>query len=145
MWDVVTPRVWIGRRLRKREAIKAVQAGVTAVLDLSAEFPETRPFRMLRYRSFPILDLTAPSVADLKEMARFVTEQSRHGIVYVHCKIGYSRSGAAVAAFLMLSGSAQDTDEALSMIRRVRPTIVVRREIVAALSALDDRAIGAAV
>ena len=92
----MTPNVWIGSALRNREARNAVQDGVTAVLDLTAEFSAPRAFRKLRYRNIPILDLTAPTIEQLEEMATFIAAEAERGIVYVHCKIGYSRSAAAV-------------------------------------------------
>jgi 1-acyl-sn-glycerol-3-phosphate acyltransferase len=62
---------------------------------------------------------------------QFVLAHSQHGIVYVHCKIGYSRSAAVVAASLLANGQARTVDEALVMIRRARPQVVIRPEIVA--------------
>ncbi len=132
-WDEVTPQIWIGRLLRKREAAEAIAAGVTAVLDLSAEFSEARPFRCISYRNIPILDLTAPTPAQLEKMAGFIKEHSQ-GIIYVHCKIGYSRSAAAVAAALISTGQAHSAEEAIARIRQVRPSIVIRPEIISALS-----------
>ena len=61
-WDEITPCVWIGGKLGRREAKSALQAGVTSVLDLSAEFSETKPFSAVCYRNIPILDLTAPTL-----------------------------------------------------------------------------------
>jgi membrane-associated phospholipid phosphatase len=133
-WDEITPRLWIGGKLRRRQAKSALRAGVTAVLDLSAEFSETKPFRTVRYRNIPILDLTAPTQEQLREMGRFICEQSETGIVYVHCKIGYSRSAAAVAAYLVMSDKASDVEAALAMIRRARPSVIIRPEVIAALS-----------
>ncbi|HWM25126.1 MAG TPA: phosphatase PAP2/dual specificity phosphatase family protein [Chthoniobacterales bacterium] len=133
-WDEVTPRVWIGRTLNRGEAAAAVRLGVTAVLDLTAEFSEAAPFRALRYRNIPILDLTAPSIEQLREMASFIDEESKHGIVYIHCKIGYSRTAGAAAAYLIQTGRASSVPEAIDLLRRVRPTIVVRTEVVAVLS-----------
>lgn len=133
-WDQVTPRVWIGRTLNRGEAAAALRLGVTAVLDLAAEFSEAKPFRHLTYRNIPILDLTAPSIEQLREMASFIDEQAQQGVVYVHCKIGYSRTAAAAAAYLLQSGKASSVEEAIELLRRVRPTIIVRPEVVAALS-----------
>jgi protein-tyrosine phosphatase len=132
-WDTVTPEVWIGRTLNNREAGEATSLGVTAVLDLTAEFCETKPFRALVYRNIPILDLTAPSIEQLREMATFINEESRKGIVYVHCKIGYSRTAGAAAAYLLQTGKANGVNEAIEMLRRVRPSIVVRPEVHSAL------------
>jgi protein-tyrosine phosphatase len=132
-WDEVTPGVWIGRRLSNREAAAAVEAGVTAVLDLTAEFSEAKAFRAICYRNVPILDLTAPSQEQMGEMAAFISEQSEKGVVYVHCKIGYSRSAAAVGAYLLASGKCGAAEEAVAMLRQVRPSIIVRPEALAAL------------
>jgi hypothetical protein len=46
-WDEAVPGLLIGRQLSKREARQAVQQGVTAVLDLTAEFSEAAPFQAL--------------------------------------------------------------------------------------------------
>ena len=78
-WDKVTPEVWIGRALNHGEAAAATRLGVTAVLDLTAEFSEAKPFRALVYRNIPILDLTAPSIDQLREMATFIDHESREG------------------------------------------------------------------
>jgi len=136
-WDAVTPNVWIGRALSSRAAQRAVQAGVTTVLDLTAEFSAPREFRALEYRNLPVLDLTAPTTAQLEEMARFITAAAARGIVYVHCKIGYSRSAAAVGAYLLSTGKAAQTDDAIAQLRRVRPAIIVRPEVRQALSQFE--------
>jgi hypothetical protein len=133
-WDKVTPVVWIGRVLTEREAAAARNFGVTAVLDLTAEFSEAKPFRTLVYCNIPILDLTAPSIEQLREMATFIDDESREGIVYIHCKIGYSRTAGAAAAYLLQTGKAGGVSEAIEMLRQVRPSIVVRPEVRSALS-----------
>ena len=116
-----------------------MRSGVTAVLDLSAEFSEARAFRVISYRNIPILDLTAPSLEQLWEMGGFIAEHSETGIVFVHCKIGYSRSAAAVAAYLIMSGKASNAEKAKTIIRRARPSIVIRPEITAALAQFGHR------
>jgi membrane-associated phospholipid phosphatase len=133
-WDEITQRIWIGGKLGRRAASKAVRFGVTSVLDLTAEFSEAPPFREIDYRNIPILDLTAPTQAQLREMAEFIEHRSHHGIVYVHCKIGYSRSAAAIAAYLIMQGKANTAQEAFATIRRARPSIIIRPEIVSALT-----------
>jgi protein-tyrosine phosphatase len=138
-WDEVTPRIWIGGKLGARSANKVLRAGVTAVLDLSAEFSEAKPFRKINYRNIPVLDLTAPTQAQLAEMSEFIANNSRNGAVYVHCKIGYSRSAAAVAAYLIMSGKAKTAEKAFTIIRRVRPSIVIRPEVISALSEFASR------
>ncbi len=133
-WDEVTPNVWIGSALNEREARRAVEAGVTAVLDLTAEFTAAKPFRATDYLNIQILDLTAPTVSQLGDIAAFIKEQSEAGIVYVHCKIGYSRSAAAVIAWLLASRQVENIEEGIARLRKVRPSIVVRPEIDRALN-----------
>jgi len=133
-WDQLTPRIWIGSALTRREAGAAVRLGVTAVLDLTAEFSVPARFRNLAYRNIPILDLTAPTQGQLHEMATFIDEESRKGVVYIHCKIGYSRTAAAAAAYLLLAGTVSNVPDAIDLLRKVRPTMIVRPEVIAALT-----------
>ena len=138
-WDKVTPQIWIGGKLGCRSANKALCSGVVSVLDLSAECSEAKPFRKINYRNIPVLDLTAPTQAQLVEISEFIGNHSRNGAVYVHCKIGYSRSAAAVASYLIMSGKAKTAEEAFAMIRRVRPSVVIRPEVRSALSEFEHR------
>jgi membrane-associated phospholipid phosphatase len=138
-WDEVTPGVWMGRRLDDREAAEAVARGVTAVLDLCGEFSEAQPFLALSYRNLPIMDLTAPTREQLEEGVAFIQEHAAGGIVYVHCKIGYSRSAAVVGAYLMASGRAASPEESVALLRRARPAVVIRSEAMEALREFRTR------
>jgi protein-tyrosine phosphatase len=138
-WDQVTSLIWIGSKLESGAANVGLCSGVASVLDLSAELSEAEPFRKINYRNIPILDLTAPTQAQLAEMSEFIRDQSRNGAVYVHCKIGYSRSAAAVAAYLVMNGKANSADEAFAILRRIRPSIVIRSEVISALSEFTSR------
>lgn len=138
-WNAITPSVWIGRKLNDLEATEAIKAGVTAVLDLSAEFSEVNPFRQVQYKNVPVLDLSAPTIAELYDMSRFIGDGVEEGIVYVHCKIGYSRSVAAVAAYLMISGVAGNAGRAVAIIQQARPAVVIRPEIRAVLVQLEEQ------
>jgi membrane-associated phospholipid phosphatase len=132
-WSVVARHVWIGRQLREREANEAVTAGVKAVVDLTGEFSESRAFRALPYLNLPVLDLTAPSPYDLHAAIEFINAHRHEGVVYVHCKIGYSRSAAVVASWLMDAGLAACAGEAITRIRTARPSLIVRPEVLGAL------------
>lgn len=139
-WDKIAPGVWIGRVLDEAEARDAMSRGVTAVLDLTAEFSEARVVReRTRYLNLPILDLTAPSPDQLRAMAEFIEREAARGIVYVHCKIGYSRSAAAVGAWLLASGRTKSLDDTLAALRQARPSIVVRPEVREALAQFATR------
>jgi protein-tyrosine phosphatase len=138
-WDKVTPQIWIGRKLGCRAANKALCSGIVSVLDLSAEFSEAKPFRKINYRNIPVLDLTAPTQAQLMEMSKFIGDHSQNGAVYIHCKIGYSRSAAAVSAYLIMSGKVKTAEQAFAMIRRARPSVIIRPEVRSALSEFEHR------
>jgi hypothetical protein len=138
-WDKVTSQIWIGGKLGCRSANKALCSGVVAVLDLSAECSEAKPFRKINYRNIPLLDLTAPTQEQLVKTSEFIGNHSRNGAVYVHCKIGYSRSAAAVTAYLIMSRKVKTAEEAFAMIRRVRPSVVIRPEVRSALSEFEHR------
>jgi protein-tyrosine phosphatase len=113
--------------------LEARQQGVTAVLDLTAEFSETATLRALDYHNIPILDLTAPNTAQLREAVEFISRHAERGVVCVHCKVGYSRSAAVMGAYLLVSGSAVTVEQAVALMRKSRPTIVIRPEALAAL------------
>ncbi|HEY2930374.1 MAG TPA: dual specificity protein phosphatase family protein [Acidobacteriota bacterium] len=127
-WDVVIPGVWMGRKLTDKEAAEALRHGVTSVLDLTAEFSESSPFLEITRRHIPILDLTGPTQNQLREAVAFIAEQSNRGTVYVHCKVGYSRSAAVLGAYLLANGFATTVEAAVDRLRLARPSLVVRRE-----------------
>lgn len=134
-WNQITPNVWISARLNRDEAARLCQSGATAVLDLTAEFSETETLRALEYHNIPILDLTAPSPAQLREAVDFISKQAIRGVVCVHCKVGYSRSAAVVGAYLLASGHATTVEQAVAILRGARPNMVIRPEALAALNA----------
>jgi protein-tyrosine phosphatase/membrane-associated phospholipid phosphatase len=133
-WDEVVAGVWIGRKLTDAEAEEAIRQGVMAVLDLTVEFSEALPCRGVTYRHIPILDLTAPTPEQLRDAVKFIKEQAKLGTVYVHCKIGYSRSAVVIGAYLLQSGYASTAAEAVSILRDARPSIIIRPEAMTALS-----------
>jgi len=134
-WNEIAPNVWMGRRLNDREAAIAVTDGVTAVLDLTGECSAARPFLGAAYLNLQVLDLTAPTPGQLRAAADFISAHRKTGVVYVHCKIGYSRSAAGVGAWLIDTGLAATAEEAVALMRAARPSLVVRPEAWAALRA----------
>ena len=115
------PGVWIGRRLTDPEARAAIKDGVTAALDLTAGFPECAPFLALPYCNIQLLPLTTPDLGQLREAVRFIQEQSRRGVVYVHGALGYSRSVGVVSAYLIAEGLASNVDAAVAKVRALVP------------------------
>lgn len=132
-WDEITDRVWLGRRLGAGEIREARAAGVTAVLDLTCEFSRYRDWDGTTYLNLPVLDLTPPAADQLDAATAFIREHARDGVVYVHCKAGYSRSAAVVGAYLIREGLTTDAADAAAMLRSKRPGIVLRPEVLAVL------------
>ncbi len=138
-WNSVDDRFWIGRRLSSEEADLAIRRGVTAVLDLASELSEARPFLSVNYCELQVLDLTAPTQAHLDQAVAFIRAKAERGIVYVHCKAGYSRTAAVAGAYLLETGKATCVEEAAAMLRAARPQIVIRPEVVRALRIYANR------
>jgi len=118
--DAVVPGLSIGRlpTSSEREAV-----GIQAIVDVTAELPcDARP---AHYASVPMLDLVVPSQGQLERAARAIESAMKAGPVLVCCALGFSRSAMAVAAWLLSSGRATDVAEAVAIIRRSRPAIVL--------------------
>lgn len=126
-----------GRRLTEREAEQAITAGWASVLDLVAEMPEATSFRGLaNYRSLPVLDATAMTLDQLRDAVEWVGRQP--GPVFVHCALGYGRSGTVVAACLLARGLAADPKAAVKQLRELRPGVRLNRAQRKVLSAFAE-------
>jgi hypothetical protein len=131
----IAQRVWLGRM---PTAAQARAHGIVRIVDVSAELsaPTGIPTRCV-----PMLDLIAPTSAQLSEAAEAIEAQLRDdGDVLVCCALGYSRSAAAVAAWLLWTGRAEHADEAIERLQRHRPQLVLHAAHRHALSQLALRA-----
>lgn len=127
----VADRVWLGRM---PTAAQARAIGVARIVDVSAELS---PPTGIPARCVPMLDLIAPTPAQLMAAADAIETQLRDGgDVLVCCALGYSRSAAAVAAWLLHTGRAGHADEAVARIRKQRPQLVLHDAHRLALSQL---------
>ncbi|XP_063145829.1 phosphatidylglycerophosphatase and protein-tyrosine phosphatase 1 [Candoia aspera] len=75
------------------------------------------------------VDLTGiPSLENLQKGVKFVLKHREHGnSVYVHCKAGRFRSATMVAAYL-IQVHQWTPQEAIEVIAKIRPHIIVRRK-----------------
>jgi membrane-associated phospholipid phosphatase len=144
-WNVLSEQVWIGRHLTVEESCRAIAGGVRAVVDVANEFAEPGPLVGMRYLSLPVLDLTAPTITQLRAAAEFIDQEAAGGIVYIHCKAGYSRTAAVAGAWLMHSGRAGSAAEAMETLRRVRPGMIIRSEVARALEEFEKTVVPMAV
>ena len=113
-------------------------AGFTTVVDLCAELP--RLYEHPAWRAFPTLDLVVPQPQLLRAAAAAIEGGRAHGSVLVCCALGYSRSAAALATWLVVSGRADNAEAAVARIRAARPRIVLADDAIAAIT----RAVGSA-
>ncbi|MFK3649550.1 phosphatase PAP2/dual specificity phosphatase family protein [Lysobacter enzymogenes] len=121
--------VWLGRVPGRGE-----RARFAAVVDVCAELslPDAGADDAVR----PMLDLVAPTPAQLRDAAEAIAQRQQRGEVLVCCALGYSRSAAAVAAWLLRSGRAPTVEDAVAILRRARPAIVLREPHLRALREL---------
>ena len=78
--------------------------------------------------------MTRRVLLQFQEAISFIEHHAGAGIVYIHCKAGYSRTAAIAGAYLLACGKANTVDKALSELRRARPSLIVRPEVIAALN-----------
>jgi membrane-associated phospholipid phosphatase len=102
---------------------RADAAGFDAVIDLCAELPGRSVGASSH--AIPLLDLVTPTPEQLREAARRIEIARAKGTTLVCCALGYSRSAAAVASWLLATGRAATPDGAIAQVRAVRPRIVL--------------------
>ena len=138
--------VYVGRLLDNSEADAFFKQGLTAALDLTAEYPECERFRdlhsrhQLHYKNVQILDLTLPTDLQITEAVDFVRHHAENGKVFIHCALGCCRAPSIAAGYLLATGHANSGEEAIALVRRARPHTSVPK----GLAELIERHYGAA-
>jgi membrane-associated phospholipid phosphatase len=130
--DPDTAAIRDGVSLGRLPAPHGASAFATLV-DLSAELPGLSGAASCR--AMPMLDLVTPAPEQLRAIAARIEKAREAGPVLVACALGYSRSVAAVATWLVLTRRAASVDDAIEQIRRVAPRIVLDAEARAAIEA----------
>lgn len=102
--------VWVGR---------PNLTGFVSVVDLTAELPVRADHHV------PMLDLALPSCGQLTAAVKAISSLADRRPTLVCCALGYSRSAAAAAAWLLYSGRAATVDEAIGIVRAARPKAVL--------------------
>jgi hypothetical protein len=126
----IVPGLFLGR-IPSRFDRPAATFGT--IVDLCAELPARQGNGIVE--AFPLLDLVAPSPAILAEAAKSIEAARANGTVLACCALGYSRSAAVVATWLLQSGRAQTVEEAIGLMRAARPGIVLGADACAAIAA----------
>ena len=114
----VDREVWLGRIPTALDT-----ARFATVVDVCAELP--RLTGTGGWISEPMLDLIPPEPEQLRRAAAAIERAHQAGPVLVCCALGYSRSAAAVATWLVTSSAAQSVDDAIERVRRAQPRCVI--------------------
>jgi len=143
--------VYLGRVPSGADVAALRQAGIGAVLDLTAEMPVAKAVRELRYRNVPLLDFTAPDAVALRGAIEFIEIHRRGGArgevaregrgVLVHCALGLTRGALVASAWLAARSGHVDRDGAavrlaLAAVRARRPGVRLPQSLVEQLVAL---------
>lgn len=119
----IGPALHVGGQYRQRGWRRLAARGVTAVVNLRAEFDDNDAgIAPPRYLYLPTPDDAAPALEDLRRGAAFIAEEvARGGQVYVHCGSGVGRAATLAAAYLISTGLT--AEQAWAHIRQSRPFI----------------------
>jgi hypothetical protein len=124
IWNTGTAEVaggvWVGRPDVR---------GFRSVVDLTGELPVRADFHV------PMLDLAVPSCEQIAAAAGAIGLTADRRPTLVCCALGYSRSAAAVAAWLVETGRAGTVEEGVAVVRRARPKAVLGPAMVERLGA----------
>ena len=125
LYTPITERLVLGSLPFKPDAETLSKAGVSAVVNMCAEYAgpvaEYNRFGIEQCR-LPTTDMSAPTLDDLRKGVAFITQHlERDGgkKVMVHCKNGMSRSACVVVSFLCASEGLTPI-EAVKLIKQVR-------------------------
>jgi hypothetical protein len=121
-FDAVAPGLFLGCVPFQADREKLRAAGVSAVLNLCAEFRGPRYWPGVETLRVPLLDGTAPTPRQLRAAVDWVAGRRGEGkIVLIHCAQGHGRSATVAAACLCALGLADTPDAAVALVRAARP------------------------
>jgi protein-tyrosine phosphatase len=112
--------LWLSR-LPSRSVIK--QLTPVALVDCCAELPVMSCGQVVY--GVPLLDLLAPEVEQIEQGVAVMNAARHSGNTLVFCALGYSRSAVIVIASLIEQGHAASIDDAVDIVRKARPRLVL--------------------
>ncbi|MDV6317028.1 diacylglycerol kinase family protein [Idiomarina sp. HP20-50] len=134
-WHEVASDLYVGRRLFASDVADLKAQGITAILDVTAEFDAldwASEDANVVYLNLPVLDHKAPSEHQIHEALQWIQNQHEQGRkVLVHCALGRGRSVFMVAAYMLTRTSQSELDQVMAAIQGERP--------VARLNSLQQR------
>ena len=124
----ITPHLFVGDQYRRPGKRKLARLGINGTVNMRIEFDDAAHGLCLAYHAhLPTIDDTAPALGDLKKGVAFIEDVvAQGGKIYIHCRGGLGRAPTMAAAYLISCG--HELDEALTLIRKVRPFISLQPE-----------------
>lgn len=117
LWGGGSSVVADGVSLGRAPLFASERAGFRSVVDLTGELP------LRADRHVPMLDLVVPSREQIAEAVVAIESLAGERPTLVCCALGYSRSAAAVAAWLVTTGRAATVEEAAERVKAARPQV----------------------
>ncbi|WP_218353028.1 diacylglycerol kinase family protein [Alteromonas lipotrueiana] len=118
--------LFLACRLGGKDIEQMKQDGVTAILDVTAEFDglDWTAYKLdLAYLNIPVLDHTSPTEDQLHTAINWIDQQIRgNRKVVVHCALGRGRSVLTMAAYLLARDDTLSVIDALNKIQSIRST-----------------------
>lgn len=116
----IMPGLWLSR-LPSRSVIKNLQP--VALVDCCAELPVMSCGQSVY--GVPMLDLIAPEVEQIEQGVIAINAARQYDNILVFCALGYSRSAVIIIASLIEQKQAATIDEAVVILRKIHPQLVL--------------------
>ncbi|MBU2977006.1 diacylglycerol kinase family protein [Alteromonas sp. C1M14] len=134
--------LFLACRLSNNDVETLKQQGVTAILDVTAEFDGldwSAQFMDCHYLNIPVLDHTSPTTEQLNTAINWIAQQIKDDRkVVVHCALGRGRSVLIVAAYLLAKNPQLSIDDAMGQIQQIRSTARLNKKQLAALTKIKQ-------
>jgi protein-tyrosine phosphatase len=121
--SMITPNLYLGGQYGLYVTKKFEKLGITAVVNMRMSPNDQYRFPGLLYLHLPTLDQHAPTLTQLHEGVKFITQVTKNdGKVYIHCRHGEGRGPTMAIAYLMSTGLS--FEEAFTFVKKVRTFIM---------------------
>jgi len=134
----ITANLFLGSQYNLVGLRKLKKLGITAIVNMRVHSTYSdAQYKGFKYLHLPTFDNTAPKWEDLLYGADFVNDEiKRGGKVYIHCRQGLGRGPTMTIAYLLKIGTTYE--DAVNLIKKVRPFIDPRPEQVKCLKELEE-------
>jgi len=134
--DEIWPGIFLGCQLFENDRELISSKGIKGTLDVTSEFAETNfILESHDYLNIPLVDTCAPTTEQLVKAVDWLSKQQSKGPIFIHCAVGHGRSATIAAAFMVKENLASSADEALRVIKKIRPSVGLKPSQMAALEA----------